>query len=74
MVLCEIDFLGTFCASIQSDTSSDQWPVFTLKSVKVVCQATGQLVSLFASHGGFLVRVEGLLDVDDDYTSLGELL
>ena len=69
MVLLEGDVLAPLDASIRGNT--DQWPEFSLANVRVVSQETGQPVSLLAAHGGFRVRVEGVLEeVDEENRSL----
>ena len=64
MVLLEGDVLTPLDASIREDT--DQWPEFSLANVRIVSQETEEPVSLLAAHGGFRVRVEGVLEEIDE--------
>ena len=41
---------------------SDRWPSYTLKKTKILSQATGEPVSLFAANTDHPVQILGILD------------
>ena len=53
-------------------SNSDDWPIFSIKKVKVVSQDTGELVSLLSAQKGHPVKVTGqLCEIDDEYQHRG---
>jgi hypothetical protein len=68
-MLTEGDALVLLDAKLRADP--DSWPEFTLNQVKVISQATGELVSLLTAHAAAEVRVEGVLEeVGEDKVKL----
>lgn len=53
-------------------SNSDEWPIFSIKKVRVVSQDTGELVSLLTAQKGHPVTVTGqLMKVEDDSLNRG---
>ena len=59
MAILEEDILEAKDPKIKD---SDKWPSYTLKKTKVLSQATGEPVSLFAANINHPVQVLGILD------------